>query len=75
MFLDKRLEYIKPSIHALIMIQLDYYGSTTHLFTHLMPIPNASESPSSAMIPENEYQQAMANQINRIRGLTIVKDH
>ncbi|XP_016913689.2 bridging integrator 3 isoform X1 [Apis cerana] len=75
MFLDKRLEYIKPSIHALIMIQLDYYGSTTHLFTHLMPIPNASESPSSAMIPENEYQQAMASQITRIRGLTIVKDH
>ncbi|XP_076628200.1 bridging integrator 3 homolog isoform X1 [Colletes latitarsis] len=74
-FLDKRLEYIKPSIHALIMVQLDYYGSTTKLFTHLMPIPNVSGSPSSAMIPEEEYQQLVANQINKIRALTIVKDH
>lgn len=75
MFLDKRLEYIKPSIHALTMIQLDYYGSSAHLFTHLMPLPNASGSPSSAMIPEDEYQQAVANQVNKIRALTIVKDH
>ncbi|XP_043598264.1 bridging integrator 3-like [Bombus pyrosoma] len=75
MFLDKRLEYIKPSIHAIIMIQLDYYGSATHLFTHLMPVPNTSGSPSSAMVPEDEYQQAVTNQMNRIRALTIVKDH
>lgn len=75
LFLDKRLEYIKPSVHALIMIQLDYYGNTTQLFTHLMPVPNASGSPSSAMIPEHEYQQAVSNQMNRIRALTIVKDH
>ncbi|XP_043497121.1 uncharacterized protein LOC122520869 [Polistes fuscatus] len=74
MFLDKRLEYIKPSIHALIMIQLDYYGNTTGLFTQLMPIHNPSESPSGA-IPEEEYQQSINSQINRIRGLTIVKDH
>ncbi|XP_053986996.1 bridging integrator 3-like [Hylaeus volcanicus] len=74
-FLDKRLEYIKPSIHALIMVQLDYYGSTTKLFTHLMPIPNALGSPSSAMVPEDEYQQTVANQMNRIRALTIVKNH
>ncbi|XP_043524905.1 bridging integrator 3-like isoform X2 [Frieseomelitta varia] len=75
MFLDKRLEYIKPSVQALIMIQLDYYGSTTHLFTHLMPMPNASGSSPSTMIPEDEYQEAVANQMNRIKALTIVKDH
>lgn len=74
-FLDKRLEYIKPSVHALIMIQLDYYGSTTQLFTEIMPIKNFSGSPSSAMIPEEEHQQAVASQMNRIRALTIVKDH
>ncbi|XP_076240082.1 bridging integrator 3 [Calliopsis andreniformis] len=74
MFLDKRLEYIKPSIHALIMIQLDYYGSTTKLFTHLMPVPNISGSPSSAIVSEDEYQQTVAHQMNRIRALTIVKD-
>ncbi|XP_017890284.1 bridging integrator 3 homolog [Ceratina calcarata] len=74
-FLEKRLEYIKPSVQALIMIQLDYYGSSTHLFTHLMPLPNAAGSPSSAMIPEEEYQTIVSDQINRIRALTIVKDH
>lgn len=74
MFLDKRLEYINPSIHALIMIQLDYYGSTTQLFTHLMPTENLSGSPSNAMIPDEEYQQTITDQINRLRGLTIVKD-
>lgn len=74
-FLDKRLEYIKPSIHALIMVQLDYYGSTTKLFTHLMPVSNALGSPSSAMVPEDEYQQMVGNEMNRIRALTIVKDH
>ncbi|XP_076751234.1 bridging integrator 3 [Xylocopa sonorina] len=75
LFLDKRLEYIKPSIHALIMIQLDYYGNTTNLFTHLMPVPNASVSSSGTVIPEDEYQQIIVDQINRIRALTIVKDH
>lgn len=74
MFLDKRLEYIKPSVHALIMIQLDYYGNTTKLFTHLMPTHDTSQSPGAA-IPEEEYQQTINNQISRIRGLTIVKDH
>ncbi|XP_076292246.1 bridging integrator 3 homolog [Lasioglossum baleicum] len=73
-FLDKRLDYIKPSVHALIMIQLDYYGSTTKLFTQLMPIPNVLGSPSSAMIPEQEYQQSIAVQMNRIKSLTIVKN-
>ncbi|KZC08640.1 Bridging integrator 3 like protein, partial [Dufourea novaeangliae] len=74
-FLDKRLEYIKPSVHALITIQLDYYGSTTKLFTHLMPVSNVSGSPSSAMVPEDEYQQSVVNEINRIRALIIVKNH
>ncbi|XP_017787995.1 PREDICTED: bridging integrator 3 homolog [Habropoda laboriosa] len=75
MFFDKRLEYIKPSIHALIMIQLEYYGSAMHLFRQLLRDSNASGSPSSTMVPENEYQQEVADQMNRIKALTIVKDH
>lgn len=74
MFLDKRLEYIKPSVHALIMIQLDYYGNTTRLFTHLMPIHDSSQSPS-VVLQEETYQQMINNQISRIKGLTIVKNH
>lgn len=75
MFLDKRLEYIKPSIHALIMVQLDYYGNTTQLFTHLMPVHGQLDSPPGAMIPEEKYQQEINGQLSKIKGLTIVKDH
>ncbi|XP_046491839.1 bridging integrator 3 homolog [Neodiprion pinetum] len=74
-FLDKRLEYIKPSVHALIMIQLDYYGNTTRLFTHLMPVQNSSDSPGSAMMSETNYQHLIAGYMNEIRALTIVKDN
>lgn len=74
-FLDKRLEYIKPSVHALIMIQMDYYGNTTTLFTQLMPVQGSSDSPSRAIMPEEEFQALVNGQINRIKSLTIVKDH
>ncbi|XP_063984554.1 uncharacterized protein LOC135166353 isoform X2 [Diachasmimorpha longicaudata] len=72
-FLEKRLEYIKPSVHALILNQLDYYGNTTKLFTQLMPVYSPSHSPSSAVISEEEYQGKINEEITRIRGLTIVK--
>ncbi|XP_033210781.1 bridging integrator 3 homolog [Belonocnema kinseyi] len=70
-FLNKRLDYIKPSVHALIMIHLEHYGSTTNTFTHIMP----SESVSRTKISDEEFQQLISTQVNRIKGLTIVKDH
>ncbi|XP_011303018.1 uncharacterized protein [Fopius arisanus] len=72
-FLEKRLEYIKPSVHALILNQLDYYGNTTKLFTQLMPVYNPSHSPSSAVISDEEYYGKINKEMLRIRGLTIVK--
>ena len=75
-FLDKRLEYIRPSVHALIVIQMDYYGNATKLFTQLMTVPEqaSGDSLSSAIIPEQEYQGILNRQITRIKALTIVKD-
>ncbi|XP_044598439.1 bridging integrator 3-like isoform X2 [Cotesia glomerata] len=65
-FLEKRLDYIKPSINALIMIQLDYYGNTMKLFNQLMPLGNYTSDDEDALVNE---------QFTRIKSLTIVKDH
>ncbi|KAJ8681573.1 hypothetical protein QAD02_017365 [Eretmocerus hayati] len=74
MFLEKRLEYLKPTVHALIAIQLDFYGNSTKMFTQLMPVPNSSESPTSAMVPEDEYNQIINKHFNQIKNLTIIKN-
>lgn len=73
-FLEKRLEYINPSIHAVIMIQLNYYGHATQLYTQLMPIQCSDGFTSNIIVPENEYQQIINTELNRLRALTIVKD-
>lgn len=74
-FLEKRLEYINPSIHAVIMIQLNYYGHTTQLYTQLMPARYSSEFALSSTVTEEEYQQVVSTELNRLRTLAIVKDH
>lgn len=74
-FLGKRLEYINPSIHAVIMIQLNYYGHATQLYTQLMPIQYSFEFTSSTIVPEEEHQRVINTELNRLRALTIVKDH
>lgn len=74
-FLEKRLEYIKPCVHALIMIQLEYCATAARLFTQLVPNQTVSGTQSSGVMPEDEYQQTLNKQINRIKSLTIVKDH
>ncbi|XP_011330169.1 bridging integrator 3 isoform X2 [Ooceraea biroi] len=75
-FLEKRLDYINPSIHAVIMIQLNYYGHATQLYTQLMPIQHSFESTLNAtQVPEDEYQRAVTAELNRLRALTIVKDN
>lgn len=74
-FLEKRLEYINPSIHAMIMIQLNYYGHTTQLYTQLMPVRYSSEFALSSTVTEEEYQQVVSTELNRLRALAIVKDH
>lgn len=72
-FLHKRLEYMKPSVHALIMIQLDYYGQATGLFTTFMSANDDSRVGTN--MNEENFQSLLNAQINRIRSLTIVKDH
>ncbi|XP_032689403.1 uncharacterized protein LOC116852819 isoform X1 [Odontomachus brunneus] len=72
-FLEKRLEYINPCIHAVIIIQLNYYGCATQLYTQLMPM-QYSELISSVTLSEEEYQRVVKSELNRLKALTIVKD-
>jgi len=75
-FLEKRLDYINPSIHAVIMIQLNYYGHAMQLYTQLMPTQYSFESASNnTTVPEDEYQQTITTELNRLKALTIVKDN
>jgi len=57
------------------MIQLNYYGHATQLYTQLMPIKYSSEFTSSTIVPEEEHQRVINTELNRLRALTIVKDH
>ncbi|CAG2059012.1 unnamed protein product [Timema podura] len=73
-FFEKRVEYFNPSLQAFIRAQLDYYGNMTRLFTHLAPVAaEKGASPSSAMIPEAEFQHRVQDKLSRIQALTIVK--
>nr|CAD7569497.1 unnamed protein product [Timema californicum] len=73
-FFEKRIEYFNPSFQAFIRAQLDYYGNMTRLFTHLAPVAaEKGASPSSAMIPEAEFQHRVQDKLSRIQALTIVK--
>ncbi|XP_066597920.1 bridging integrator 3 homolog [Prorops nasuta] len=74
LFLEKRLEYIKPSVHALIMIELEYYGQSTQLFAQLMPT-NTLKSPTNVVLSDEEYEHELQNQLSKIKSLTIVKSH
>nr|CAD7197654.1 unnamed protein product [Timema douglasi] len=72
-FFEKRVEYFNPSLQALIRAQLDYYGNMTRLFTHLAPVAaEKGASPSSAMIPEPEFQHRVQDKLSRIQALTII---
>lgn len=73
-FLAKRGEFFSPTLQAFIRAQLDFHGSTTRLFTQLLPeCSKAVGSPTSAVIPDAEYQAMVHDKLSKIRALSIVK--
>ncbi|XP_067000542.2 bridging integrator 3 [Anabrus simplex] len=74
-FLSKRVDYFDPIFLILVRSLVDYYGDMTRLFTHLITLPSPPQdaSPSSACIPEEEYQQKIQAKLAKIRALSIVK--
>lgn len=73
-FLEKRISYFHPTLQALLRSQLEYYGNTTRLFTHLVLATNAKEgSPSSLSLSDSEFESSINSKLDRIRALSIVK--
>lgn len=75
-FLEKRIEYFRPTLQALVRSQLEHYGNTTRLFTHLIPAnrtSNVKEGSPSLCVSDSEFETSMNNKLDRIRALSIVK--
>lgn len=74
-FLEKRIDYFRPTLQALVRSQLESYGNTTRLFTHLVPANKTSvkEGSPSLCVSDSEFETSMNNKLDRIRALSIVK--
>jgi len=67
-FYERRVDYFQPSLQALIRSQVDYYGESTRLFTHLV-----SASPDrDSMISDEEYNKDLERKMTQLRSLSIV---
>lgn len=88
-FYHKRIDYIQPSLQALVRAQVDYHGNTTRCFTILVPTgpsvvnsksgklcepENSTRQISPSLIPEPQFQSLIQDKLNSIRSLSIVKD-
>lgn len=67
-FYEKRVSYFQPCLQALIRTQVDYYGETTRLFTHLV----SSNPTTSNLVPDEEYQKEVDGLLGEIGSLSIV---
>ena len=68
-FLNKRIDYIKPSVQALIMTQLDHYGKMNSNFTQLLP----TNPVTRGNISDEDFDKLISTEINKIKSLQIVK--
>eukprot|EP00092_Neocalanus_flemingeri_P004645 GFUD01005008.1.p1 GENE.GFUD01005008.1~~GFUD01005008.1.p1 ORF type:complete len:266 (-),score=90.11 GFUD01005008.1:134-931(-) len=67
-FYDRRIDYFQPSLQALIRSQVDYFGESTRLFTHLV-----SACPDkSSLVTDEEYNKDLEKKMSQIRSLSIV---
>ena len=67
-FYEKRVDYFQPCLQALIRAQVDYYGETTRLFTHLVSNSNKNNKFQSHEDFQDDFDKKMAI----IKSLSIV---
>ena len=70
-FYEKRVDYFQPCLQALIRAQVEYFGETTRLFTHLV----ATKSPESGMISlrsDKDHQDDVDKKFAELKSLSIV---
>merc|ERR1712059_6291 len=67
-FYERRTDYFQPCLQALIRSQVDYYGESTRLFTHLV-----SASPDRAtLMSDEEHAKDLDRKMSQIKALSIV---
>lgn len=67
-FYAKRVDYFQPCLQALIRSQVDYYGETTRLFTHLV----AATPNKVTMRSDEQFRKDFDKNMSQIRSLSIV---
>lgn len=65
-FYEKRVDYFQPCLQALIRAQVDYYGESTRLFTHLV------SSNTTKYLSNEEFRDEIDKNMNAIKSLSIV---
>jgi len=68
-FYEKRVDYFQPCLQALIRAQVDYYGESTRLFTHLVSTNKDTKYQSN-----EEFQEELDKNISVIKSLSIVSN-
>ena len=85
-FYDKRIDYFQPCLQALVRSQVNFYGETNGLFTHLVSATseeietndstgNKVEQQSKSLPKvksDKEFQEDLDKQLSALRGLSIV---
>lgn len=66
-FYEKRVDYFQPCLQALIRAQVDYYGESTRLFTHLV-----STNATTKYQTNDEFQEELEKNLSCIKTLSIV---
>lgn len=88
-FFNKRIDYIQPTLQALVRAQIDYHGNTTKCFTILVPTgpiagsskngklsepENSFRQTSPSLLPETQFQSIIQSKLTAVRSLSIVKN-
>lgn len=86
-FYDKRIDYFQPCLQALVRSQVNFYGETNGLFTHLVSATSEEIQTNegtekeqtekhSKSLPkvksDKEFQEDLDKQLSALRGLSIV---
>ena len=86
LFYEKRVDYFQPCLQALVRSQVNFYGETNGLFTHLVSAATESshsqehdqeqsiDSPSAVtkVKSDQEFQEDLDKQLSALRSLSIV---
>jgi len=78
-FHEKRLEYFQPCLQALVRSQVNYYGETNALHTHMTTnVPQSTEEENdnnhhtTGFVSDKDFNDDINKHLTAIKGLSIV---